>query len=109
MVTFSNRLDRTFGALADPTRRAIVELLSQRKLTVSELARPFPVSRPAISKHLRVLQSAGLITRTKRGRENVCRLDGERLREAVQWVAQYREFWERQLGQLEKYLEETSE
>jgi len=111
MVTFSDQLDLTFGALADPTRRAIVDLLAEREHTVSEIARPFPVSRPAISKHLRVLQSAGIITRTKRGRENVCRLDGERLQEALKWVAQYRKFWERQLGQLERYLEEeeTSE
>jgi DNA-binding transcriptional ArsR family regulator len=89
------QLDRTFAALADPTRRAILERLSAGEATVSELAKPFPVSVQAVSKHLKVLEGAGLITRGRTGQLRPSRIDGEALREAAEWIEGYRAFWER--------------
>jgi DNA-binding transcriptional ArsR family regulator len=106
MVTNSNQLDRTFHALADPTRRAILARLSQGEATVGELARPFDVSRPAISKHLRVLEAARLVQRTRDGRLSRCGLDAAPMREAADWVERYRQFWEDQLDSLSRYLED---
>lgn len=108
MVTHSHRLDLTFGALADPTRRAILARLTRGDSTVGELARPFRVSRPAISKHLRVLERAGLVRRMRAGRVSRCRLEARPMREAARWVERYRRFWDRQLASLAHYLEDES-
>jgi DNA-binding transcriptional ArsR family regulator len=105
MVTKNVRLDRTFGALADETRRAILSRLAHGDATVGELARPFRVSRPAISKHLRVLERAGLVQRGREGRISRCVLDAGGMREAAEWVDRYRAFWEGRLDALSRYLE----
>lgn len=107
MVTISTRLDRTFGALADGTRRAILARLAHSEATVGELARPFRVSRPAISKHLRVLERAGLVRRSRDGRVSRCVLDAAALREAAEWVDRYRAFWAGRLDELARYVERT--
>jgi DNA-binding transcriptional ArsR family regulator len=98
-------LDATFGALADPTRRAIVERLAQSEASVGELAEPFDISLPAISKHLTVLERAGLVTRTKEGRARRCRLVEEPMRDALEWIAAYGRFWEERLDSLGEFLE----
>jgi DNA-binding transcriptional ArsR family regulator len=100
-------LDRTFAALADPTRRALLAQLELRdSVSVSELARPFPVSLPAIMKHLDVLSDAGLITRTKTGRTVSCRLAAAPMQEAVGWLNRYQRFWSERLDRLAAFLEE---
>jgi DNA-binding transcriptional ArsR family regulator len=100
-------LDRTFAALADPTRRAMLAQLEERKaLTVSELAEPFPISLPAIMKHLDVLSGAGLITRTKTGRSVTCRLTAEPMEQAMDWLNHYQRFWTERLDQLAAFVEE---
>ncbi|MDA0734872.1 MAG: metalloregulator ArsR/SmtB family transcription factor [Chloroflexi bacterium] len=96
----------TFAALADPTRRAILERLTKGDASVTELARPFAVSLPAISKQLRVLERAGLLTQEKQGRVRRCHLEAEPLREAVEWLERYRRYWEQQLDSLTDYLNE---
>ncbi|MCI0436561.1 MAG: metalloregulator ArsR/SmtB family transcription factor [Gemmatimonadetes bacterium] len=101
----SDALDLTFGALADPTRRAILERLARGEAVVGELARPFRMSRPAISKHLRVLERAGLVQRTRDGRVSRCVLEAGPMRDAAAWVERYRAFWEGQLEALARYLE----
>lgn len=101
-------LDATFGALADPTRRAIVERLASGEASVGELAEPFDMSLPAISKHLTVLERAGLVERIKEGRTRRCRLVDEPMREALEWIASYGRFWEGQLESLERFLAERS-
>ena len=105
MVTINARLDRTFAALGDTTRRAILSRLALGETTVGELARPFRISRPAISKHLRVLEEAGLVRRTRDGRINRCTLEPEPMRAAAEWVEQYRAFWEGQLDALARFME----
>jgi DNA-binding transcriptional ArsR family regulator len=100
-------LDATFGALADPTRRAILARLARGEATVSELAAPFDVSLPAVSKHLRVLESAGLLRREINGRIHRCRLAPEPMKDAAAWIETYRIFWEAQLDALANYLEST--
>jgi len=105
MLTNNQRLDRTFGALADPTRRAIIGRLARGETTVGELARPFRVSRPAISQHLRVLERAGLVRRTRDGRVSRCRLDAHVMREAAAWVERYRVFWTDRLEALARHVE----
>src|SRR5580700_12245737 len=103
-------LDRTFAALADPTRRALVMRLAQEPgLSVSELASPFPVSLPAIMKHLGVLSDAGLVAREKTGRVVTCRLDAEPMREAFEWLNRYEKFWSERLSSLAAFLEEEEE
>ncbi len=109
MVTNSRELDLVFGALADPTRRDILARLSEGIATVGELARPYDMSRPAISKHLRVLERAGMVRRTRDGRVSRCGLDAGPLRDAAAWVERYREFWEGQFDRLTRYLERESE
>jgi len=99
-------LDRAFGALADPTRRAILARLSAGDAGVLDVAAPFPVSQPAITKHLRVLEEAGLISRHRRARQRMCRLEPQRLRQLSDWVGSYREFWEESFGRLDELLEE---
>jgi DNA-binding transcriptional ArsR family regulator len=100
-------LDRTFAALADPTRRALLAQLGEREsLSVSELARPFPVSLPAIMKHLDVLSDAGLITRSKTGRTVACRLTAAPMEQAMNWLNHYQRFWSAQLDRLAAFVEE---
>jgi DNA-binding transcriptional ArsR family regulator len=105
MVTNTRRLDVTFGALADPTRRALLARLAEGEATVGELAQPFDVSRPAISKHLRVLERAGLVRRASHGRVSRCELVALPMQDAAEWVERYRIFWEGQLDSLSRYLE----
>jgi DNA-binding transcriptional ArsR family regulator len=97
-------LDQVFAALADPTRRAILQALARRPATINEIAGPFPVSLNAISKHVMVLENAGLVRREIKGREHHCRVDPCPLREANEWLEHYREFWERRLDALELYV-----
>jgi DNA-binding transcriptional ArsR family regulator len=100
-------LDRTFAALADPTRRALVmRLAAEPDISVSALAAPFPVSLPAIMKHLDVLSDAGLVARTKFGRVVACRLDAEPMRDAFEWLNRYQKFWSERLDRLAAFLEE---
>ena len=101
----SDQLDATFGALADPTRRAILTRLALGTTTVGELAEPFDISRPAISKHLRVLEKAGLVHRARDGRVSRCGLDASPMQGAAEWVERYRVFWESQLDALSRYFE----
>jgi DNA-binding transcriptional ArsR family regulator len=108
MVKYQDRaLDRTFAALSDPTRRAIVAQLSAgESLSVSELAKPFPVSLPAIMKHLDVLSDAGLVTRTKTGRVVACGFKAAPMEEAMDWLNRYLRFWNQQLDRLAAFVEE---
>jgi DNA-binding transcriptional ArsR family regulator len=99
-------LDRTFGALADPTRRAILARLASGEFRVTELAEPFEISLPAVSKHLKVLEEAGLLARRKEGRIHHCRLDPRPMNAAAEWIARHREFWKNAFDNLEKYLVE---
>lgn len=94
-------LDRVFRALGDPTRRALVQRLSRGPALVTELAAPLRMSLPAASKHIRVLERAGLVRRTVRGREHQCRLEATPLRTAAEWIAHYRQFWTTRLDALE--------
>jgi DNA-binding transcriptional ArsR family regulator len=100
----SAELDRIFSALADPTRRAILRTLAQRPATVNEIASPFPVSLNAVSKHLMVLERAGLIRRQIKGREHYCWIEPRPLREAEHWLEHYRTFWEQRMDALENYV-----
>jgi DNA-binding transcriptional ArsR family regulator len=97
-------LDQVFSALADPTRRAILRALTRRPATINEIAEPFDVSLNAISKHVRVLERAGLVRREIRGREHHCRVDARPLRGANEWLEEYREFWEQRLDALKVYV-----
>src|SRR5213080_374997 len=103
----SSTLNRTFAALADPTRRRILAHLARGDRRVTDLARPHAMSLPAISKHLRVLEKAGLLRRRRYGRVHEMQLDAEPLKKAAQWVDEYRRFWEGSLDRLAEYLEET--
>jgi DNA-binding transcriptional ArsR family regulator len=107
MVNYNRRLDATFGALADPTRRAILMALMRGQSSVSELARPHRMSLPAVMKHLGVLQRAGLVKQRKIGRSRRCRLVARPLKNAEMWISQYRAFWEKQLDALDRYLMES--
>ena len=102
----ADRLDETFSALADPTRRAILARLAAGEATVNELAQPFAMSLPAISKHLKVLERAGLIARGRQAQSRPCRLAAEPFAEAADWIEHYRQFWEESLGRLDDYLKE---
>jgi DNA-binding transcriptional ArsR family regulator len=99
------RLDAVFHALGDPTRRALLRRLTRGPAMVTELARPFAMSLPAVSKHLRVLEDAGLLVREVQGRVHRCTLGPEPLEEAERWIAGYRAFWEHTLGALGRYVE----
>jgi DNA-binding transcriptional ArsR family regulator len=101
-------LDAVFSALADPTRREILARLSEGEASVSELAEPFEMSLPAVSKHLGVLEDAGLLTREKDGRVRHCRLIAEPMQDALEWIARYGRFWEAQFDSLERFLSESS-
>jgi DNA-binding transcriptional ArsR family regulator len=100
----SNDLDRIFSALSDPTRRAILQRLSHGEATVTELAKPFDMSLPAISRHLRVLEEAGLLLREREGRIHRCSFNAERVKAAADWLERYSAFWKSRLNALESYL-----
>lgn len=100
----TDQLSVTFAALADPTRRAILSRLSQGEASVTELAKPFDLSLPGISKHLKVLQHAGLVRQSRKAQWRPCRLDGARLKDAADWVAEYRRFWDESFERLDEYL-----
>jgi len=104
--TSPDRLDATFSALADPTRRAILARLASGETSVSELAEPFEMSMPAISKHLKVLQRAGLIERSREAQWRPCRLAAAPLKDVSDWLDRYRRFWEESFDRLEDYLRE---
>jgi len=99
-------LSATFGALADPTRRAILGRLSKGDASVLELAEPFDMSQPAISKHLNVLERAGLIVRGRDAQRRPCHLEPRRLKQAAEWIGTYRQFWEESYSRLDDYLRE---
>jgi DNA-binding transcriptional ArsR family regulator len=99
-------LSATFAALADPTRRAILARLADGETSVTELAAPFEMTLPAVTKHLKVLERAGLITRGRQAQWRPCRLEAEPLRDVADWVVQYRRFWDARLDRLEAYLRE---
>ena len=101
-------LDTTFAALADPTRRAILGRLSRGDATVLELAAPFAMSQPAISKHLKVLERAGLISRGRDAQRRPCRLEGRRMKQAADWLGTYRQFWEASYSRLDDFLARTA-
>jgi DNA-binding transcriptional ArsR family regulator len=102
----TDQLSVTFAALADPTRRAILARLSQGEASVTELAKPFDLSLPGISKHLKVLQRAGLVTQSRSAQWRPCRLDGSRLKEASEWVGEYRRFWDESFERLDEVLQD---
>jgi len=97
-------LSNTFAALADPTRRAILARLAKGELSVGELARPFKISGPAITKHLKVLQRVGLISRSRRAQWRPCRLEAKPLEDAAAWIEDYRHYWEERFDRLDDYL-----
>ena len=102
-------LDTAYAALADPTRRAILARLALGEATVGEIAEPFPISGPAISRHLKVLEAADLIARTRRGQQLICRLNPEGLKSAQEWLDAYRAFWTGAFDRLDAHLKKTPE
>ena len=102
----ADHLSATFAALADPTRRAILSRLAAGESSVKELAAPFKMTPPAVTKHLKVLQRAGLITRSRRAQWRPCRLEATPLLDVANWVEQYRRFWDERIDRLEDYLRE---
>src|SRR5215475_4638699 len=108
-MTLEDDLSVTFAALADPTRRAILARLAEGEATVLELAEPFQLSLPAVSKHLKVLQRAGLITQGRRAQWRPCRLEPERLKEVSDWLEQYRHIWEERFERLDAYLQDLQQ
>ena len=100
----ADQLSAVFGALADPTRRAILARLAERDLTVGQLSAPFTVSQPAISRHLKVLEGAGLISRSRRATARLSHLEAAPLREATSWLARYQAFWDERFDQLDELL-----
>ncbi len=102
----SDYLNDTFAALADPTRRAILARLALGEASVNELAEPFALSQPAISKHIKVLEHAGLVSRSRAAQRRPCRLEAERLKEAADWIEHYRRFWSESFDRLDDYLKE---
>jgi DNA-binding transcriptional ArsR family regulator len=110
MVKYASpALNRTFAALADPTRRRILQRLAGGNRRVTDLARPYSMSLPAVSKHLRVLEKAGLLRRRRYGRVHEMQLEAKPLKQAAEWVEEYRKFWEGSLDRLADYLEKTGE
>jgi DNA-binding transcriptional ArsR family regulator len=105
MAVATDQLDRTFAALSDPTRRAILARLAQGEASVGELAAPFEMSLPAVSKHLKVLERAGLIARGRERQRRPARLEAGPLKEIAEWTERYRTFWEESYDRLEEYLE----
>jgi DNA-binding transcriptional ArsR family regulator len=105
-MKIADQLSNTFAALADPTRRAILSRLAEGETSVSELAEPFRMTLPAVSKHLKVLERAGLISRSREAQKRPCKLEPAPLKEAVSWIEQYRRHWEESFDRLEDYLKE---
>lgn len=101
-----DRLSATFAALADPTRRAILARLASGEASVSELAEPFDISPPAVTKHLKMLERAGLISRSREAQRRPCKLEAQPLQEAMGWIEQYRQMWEARLDRLDDYLKQ---
>jgi len=108
-MTPSDALDATFTALADPTRRAILARLAQGEASVTELTKPFSLSQPAVSRHLRVLERAGLITRGRKAQLRPRRLEVAPMKDALDWLEHYRRFWEESFQRLDGFLEELKE
>lgn len=106
MAVTSTQLDATFAALADPTRRAILARLAEGEASVNELAAPFDMSQPAVSKHLKVLENAGLISRGRDAQRRPCRMEPEVLEAAQHWIERYRKIWEANFARLDTLLEE---
>ena len=105
MVNYvSDHLSSTFAALADPTRRAILARLARGELSVKELAEPFPITAPSMTKHLKVLERAGLISRSRDAQKRPARLESAPLREVAEWIEQYRRSWEQSMNRLDQYL-----
>jgi len=104
-----DRLDAIFSALADPTRRAILARLAEGEASVTELAAPFAMSMPAVSKHLKVLERAGLIVRGREAQWRPCRLEAEPLKEVADWIEHYRALWEQRFDRLDAYLKELQQ
>jgi len=109
MTTSTDSLSRTFSALADPTRRAILARLATGECSVTDLARPFSMTQPAITKHLKVLEGAGLISRGKSAQWRPSRLEAAPLEAALNWIEQYRVFWEQSFDRLDQYLRDVQE
>lgn len=109
LAAAADPLSTTFAALADPTRRAILGLLAAGEATVAELAAPFDITPPAVTKHLKVLQRAGLVVQGRARQWRPCRLQAQPLKEAADWVGQYRQHWEQRLDRLEVYLRELQD
>src|SRR6267143_4299366 len=109
MPLAADHLSTTLAALSDPTRRAILARLAGGEATVTELAAPFAMSMPAVSKHLKVLEHAGLITRSREAQWRPCQLKARPLKDAVDWLEQYRTFWEQRLDRLDEYLQELKQ
>src|SRR5207249_9913099 len=107
--TTPDRLDATFSALADPTRRAILRRLATGEASVTELAKPFAMSQPAISKHLKVLEKAGLISRGRDAQRRPCRIEARPLAEANEWLEEYRKLWEANFDRLDNLLDELKQ
>jgi DNA-binding transcriptional ArsR family regulator len=106
MVSVAERLDRTFGALADPTRRAILARLAKGEASVTELAEPFEMSLPAVSKHLKVLERAGLVSRGRERQWRPAKLRATPIKEVAEWTDRYRRFWDERYDRLDEYLDE---
>lgn len=104
-----SRLDATFAALADPTRRAILARLTEGRATVTEIAAPFDISLPAVSRHLKVLEGAGLIARGREAQYRPCRLEAGPLKEVAEWAVGFREFWDESFDRLDAYLKTLQE
>lgn len=104
MAPTENQLTLTFTALSDPTRRAILAKLSRGEATVKELAKPFDMSAPAITKHLKVLENAGLISRGREAQWRPCRIQADRLKDVADWIGEYKKFWEESFDRLDEYL-----
>jgi DNA-binding transcriptional ArsR family regulator len=105
----TDQLSATFSALADPTRRAILARLAAGEATVKELSAPFAISGPAVSKHLRVLERAGLITRSREAQSRPCRLEAAPLKDVAEWAETYRRFWDESYERLDEYLQHLKE
>lgn len=108
MVYYSVALNNIFSALSDSTRRAIISKLAEGEVSIMEIASPFDMSLPAVSKHIRVLEQAGLVLRRKQGRVHYCRLNAEPLQEAAKWLVFYQQFWDAKLDSLANFLEDDS-
>ena len=109
MVIHNDQLDQIFGALSDATRRGMLAQLSKGETNITTLAEPYNISQPAISKHLRVLERAGLIKRTRRGRDHIIRANPGPAKQARDWISYYAQFWEEQFDAVEQYLEQSGE